>query len=892
MFPIKSILLSVYALALLVYPASSQIKQWAETGLGICTANGWQRNPKITMDAADGLIVAWEDIRVGTNPAIYAARLTVEGQLPWQANGVLISSASSGQTIGGIASDGNGGAYIVYWNRKGGSYDIYVQRVDGTGNLLGPASGYVICGASGDQQFAGIISDGSGGAIVAWQDLRSSNNDIYAQRITSDGTTLWGDNGILVTGATGDQLYPELAGDKLGGAYIIWMDRRTEDDIYMQYIEADGKRAWADDLPVAVFPNRQIAPKIVSMADNRCAVIWQDSRYGATVPAVFIQIVDRAGQQLYLDGYRLAESQGSTKPQSGIYLTEDGEGGAMASWTDFRNGQNDGDVYMGRVLADGSIPPLGSVFGEPIAAIPGSMQEIAPLLPDSAGGAFVVWQDWRNGLNYDLFMNRVSGTMKVNYPEWNPTGLQLVQHDNNQISPQVISSGRGAVIVVWTDGRVFDGQADLYAQRVLFSPWVIASKNEMSFGVHRILTTVVDTLTFTNTGVVPLAISDIRRPPTGVGFADFRILNTFQFPLSLPPDSSLTIAISFTPREVGNRHTEIRLNSNFAKDPFIVTARGVGTDPKILTPVNFIVGPGKIGSYKDTVIERCIQNIGTGTLLVNHMDFTGDNPDDFELVDDPPKPIPIPEGESYDVKIRFKPVAEGSRTAQLRIFNNTTDSVKLITIRGAGGYPIFNNNPLVLRFDYIELTKTQTKQIQIINTGGVPLVVVAIGVQGSHATSFEALPGMLPFTVGAGSTHMLDVLFKPQELGLLKATLVCISDDPRSPHQIEMEGNSVPLDVQELPPVELPIKLGQNFPNPASTTKGSIVPVTVTGNRPVIISVEIQDVLGRKVGVLFHGLMEPGYHELASDPFPLKPGVYHIRLHTTFGSTSRVMIVE
>jgi hypothetical protein len=46
-----------------------------------------------------------------------------------------------------------------------------------------------ICTVSGNQMNPTITSDGSGGAIITWQDYRSgSYSDIYAQRIYKNGT--------------------------------------------------------------------------------------------------------------------------------------------------------------------------------------------------------------------------------------------------------------------------------------------------------------------------------------------------------------------------------------------------------------------------------------------------------------------------------------------------------------------------------------------------------------------------------------------------------------------------------------------------------------------------------------------------------------------------------
>ena len=58
-----------------------------------------------------------------------------------------------------------------------------------------------------------IISDGSGGAIVAWQDMRNANIDIYVRRVNSYGTPQWQHGGTAVCEALGSQVEPVLVSD-------------------------------------------------------------------------------------------------------------------------------------------------------------------------------------------------------------------------------------------------------------------------------------------------------------------------------------------------------------------------------------------------------------------------------------------------------------------------------------------------------------------------------------------------------------------------------------------------------------------------------------------------------------------------------------------------------
>ena len=143
-----------YALLLLLAllpltPATAQQLLWDADGVPICTADGWQRYPRMATDDAHGAIIAWEDIRVGSDPAIYAARITSEGATPWTKDGVQLSAPQPGQRLAGILPDGSGGAFVAWWHRGGGDSDLFMQRVDSSGAVLWQQGGVAVSDASG-----------------------------------------------------------------------------------------------------------------------------------------------------------------------------------------------------------------------------------------------------------------------------------------------------------------------------------------------------------------------------------------------------------------------------------------------------------------------------------------------------------------------------------------------------------------------------------------------------------------------------------------------------------------------------------------------------------------------------------------------------------------------
>src|SRR5438093_774878 len=83
-----------------------------------------------------------------------------------------------------------------------------------------PAMNGVALGkADGDQILPVIASDGSGGALVAWQDSWSGLSDIYAQHLLSSGIVDpdWPGDGLLVCDAANNQRQPKITADGAHG---------------------------------------------------------------------------------------------------------------------------------------------------------------------------------------------------------------------------------------------------------------------------------------------------------------------------------------------------------------------------------------------------------------------------------------------------------------------------------------------------------------------------------------------------------------------------------------------------------------------------------------------------------------------------------------------------
>jgi len=279
--PLHAVLIITWQL--LGTPALAQWSTNPNINNAISTAANSQGLPTIVSDGAEGAIITWEDFRSGTNYDIYAQRINASGAVQWSANGVPISTAESHQFRPSIVSDGSGGAIITWEDNRSGNMDIYAQRINAAGAVQWTADGVAISTAAYSQSNPTIVSDGAGGAIITWWDYGIGINwNVYAQRINAAGAVQWTTNGVAISTATSSQ-YPTIASDGAGGAIITWQDYRsgTYCDISAQRINSSGAVQWtANGVAILRAADHQKFPTIVSDGAGGAIITWQDYRSG------------------------------------------------------------------------------------------------------------------------------------------------------------------------------------------------------------------------------------------------------------------------------------------------------------------------------------------------------------------------------------------------------------------------------------------------------------------------------------------------------------------------------------------------------------------------------------------------------------------------------------
>jgi Secretion system C-terminal sorting domain len=379
---------------------------WIKDGLNLCVDPADQSTPSLTLDQDGGVIVTWSDLRSGIERDIYAQRVSADGIIKWSFNGVPVSDKVDREHNEKIISDDANGAFIVWEELTSGVWDISVQHLDSTGARLWGNGGMKISANNSYKINGRMQIDKKGGAFVTWQQQGSNGEyEIYAQRLSGNGSTLWGANGKQITNITDAQINPKIDPDpSIGGIYISWIDKRggTDYDIYAQRLDSNGTTQWGlNGKPVINAVTNQSAQDVISNNNvNGLVVVWKDKRNGND--DIFIQKLDKAGNKLW--GANGKAISIAPFDQINPSITGDQDRGVLVTW-------EDRGLFGNANIRGQRVDSLGNMMwaNNGILVSNANGDQTGPKnIPDGDNGMIVVFEDERIPTDRNIYAQRIT----------------------------------------------------------------------------------------------------------------------------------------------------------------------------------------------------------------------------------------------------------------------------------------------------------------------------------------------------------------------------------------------------------------------------------------------------------------------------------------------------
>lgn len=255
------------------------------------TSDGLSAFPSVTR----GAVVAWQEWSSLSSfpPHIQLNRANSLASAAWGTSGISITATIFRQDFPSVAN--LGALTVTSWSdlRSGGE-DIYAQKLDSNGARQWVPDGVPVCRATGTQTNPITVVGSSGSSIIVWKDVRSGEAKLYAQRLDTNGQALWAVDGVPLCGALGSQTNHRAIPDGAGGVVVVFEDRLgSTRDIFAQRVDADGNVLWGvNAVPVCAHAGDQFTPALVGDGSAGAFVTWMDNRTTGTTDIYALRSYD------------------------------------------------------------------------------------------------------------------------------------------------------------------------------------------------------------------------------------------------------------------------------------------------------------------------------------------------------------------------------------------------------------------------------------------------------------------------------------------------------------------------------------------------------------------------------------------------------------------------
>jgi hypothetical protein len=222
-------------------------------------------------------------------------------------------------------------------------------------------------------------------------------------------------------------------------------------------------------------------------------------------------------------------------------------------------------------------------------------------------------------------------------------------------------------------------------------PAISLSASSLDFDTESVdFFSVTQTVTLTNSSVVPVIISSTGITITGTNPEDF-LETDICAGTTIAPGTSCTIDVTFGPGDAGTRSAVLSITDNAGDSPQHVALSGIGQFAVAgVSPLALDFGAQVVGTRsavkRVTVHNNSQADLGIFAIFGADFDTTGE----FTATTSDCFVDAIAPGESCTLDVRFMPQATGSATGALFIYDNAAQSPQTVSLSGTGTLPATN----------------------------------------------------------------------------------------------------------------------------------------------------------------------------------------------------------
>lgn len=280
---------------------------WGPFGVTVsaATSAGEVHSPGVVVTSDGNYVVSYSRGTTTSNGRAWYHKITPSGSALW-GSGVSIAPTSNSYSAGTMVA-GDGGSVIAVLQTTGSftaNRRVHVQQLDSATGAQAWNGGVPIVVQTANQlqigNFASAVSDGSGGAVIAWYEVPNGAFMCRAQRVDSSGSLLFPSGGAAVASTAGSlRVSPDVMFDAgTGSTYVFYGESdavQANFAVYGQKFDATGSRQWGEGgaALTALSPNQTSFVRVTGTSGG-AMVAWFEA-VGPTSANVRAAKVDEDG---------------------------------------------------------------------------------------------------------------------------------------------------------------------------------------------------------------------------------------------------------------------------------------------------------------------------------------------------------------------------------------------------------------------------------------------------------------------------------------------------------------------------------------------------------------------------------------------------------------------
>lgn len=380
----------------------------------------------------------------------------------------IVNDMTGSQAVPHIAYDASGNFYVGFYSNDAGNYDIRLQYYSFDGVAQWASDGILVSNHTQNTWITewDLKTDNSGNCVMAFNDVRDGNANVYAYAISPAGSFLWGADGIQLTNDSEDEFVPSITVTSSNNAIVAWSrPTSTVNEIVMQKITPAGSLSWGSSgITYQAGSQSYTGARVLGVeGDNYIMGFYKETgSFPALTRHIYVQKFDGSASPLWTSDV-LASNSNGISAFNNFTIASDNANGIILAWTDDFNGDNNIDAEVQRVLGDGSIlwPANGASVS---ASTNNSHQNVQILGVNTNDEVLVTWS--KKDINQTQTAIAGQKFSSSGIRQWTDNGIEFIPMSSD------ISGTIG--------GGVFDGTNAL----ITYDEWVSGSNSHIkAFGV-------------------------------------------------------------------------------------------------------------------------------------------------------------------------------------------------------------------------------------------------------------------------------------------------------------------------------------------------------------------------------------------------------------------------